>query len=252
MRRWLRTTLAALAGLLVFTAAPARADITVTGRYTLVTGETLTRPSYYTSKQIRTTLPDGNEVIYNHESDLITLVDHKHKRYWEGPRDRADSVATLIRAERFKQLEAGVTPEEREKWNAIYSALSDSVSFKKTGQETKICGYPCGEWVLTAGSYLRQEKWVARSLALPDYSPEVGKVVLATITDPVGRGLMALVMQARAMDGLSLKTHIRFQTLGQKGEMAYEAVKVDSKKLGPEVWIAPAGYTRMAPLPTRK
>ena len=44
-----------------------------------------------------------------------------------------------------------------------------------------------GEWVHTAGSYLTNVRWIARSLDVPDYGPEMQKVVMASVKDPLGR-----------------------------------------------------------------
>jgi hypothetical protein len=238
---------AGVAGLLL-AAVPALADITVIARYTLMNGDTLTRASYYTSKQIRTTLPNGIELIYDEAGRRTALIDHLNHRYWEGPRQMADSIASAIRAERSQALQGLVAPEVR---NSIYSALSDSVHQDQTGEARTIAGYPCNEWVLTAGSYLRQERWVARSLSMPNFGPEIEKVVLASVVDPVGRGLMKLVLQARRVNGLTLAGMIRYHTPTQDGTMSWEALQVLSAKLPPETWAVPAGYERWEPKGSR-
>jgi hypothetical protein len=245
----LQYSTAGLAGLALLLAAPAMADITVIGRYKLVNGDTLTRASYYTTHRVRATLPNGYEIIYNQGADSVALVDHTRKRYWEGPRGEADSIAMKFRAGQMKALQANATPEQREKWTEIYSALGDSVHFARTGRDRKIAGYGCTEWVLTAGQYLRQTHWVARALSKPDFSEEVEKVVLATITDPLGRGLMKLVLQARVTDGLTLGGTIRFKTMSQQGETSWEAIKVDASKIPPSAWAIPEGYQRWQPPP---
>jgi hypothetical protein len=236
-----------IAALSLLLAAPAIADITVVGRYKLVNGDTLTRASYYTTHRVRATLPNGYEIIYNQTADSIALVDHAQKRYWDGPRSQADSIAMKFRSGQMKALQANATPEQREKWTAIYSALGDSLQFGTTGRQRKIAGFGCTEWLLTAGPYLLQTHWVARALSKPDFSQEVEKVVLATITDPLGRGLMKLVLQARVTDGLTLGGTIRFKTLGQQGETSWEAIKVDASKIPPSAWAIPAGYQRWQP-----
>ena len=167
--------------LLLLIAVPVRADITIIGRYKLVNGDTLTRASYYTTHRVRATLPNGYEVIYDAKGDRVALVDHAKQRYWEGPRSEADSIAMKFRSGQMKALQANATPEQREKWTEIYSALGDSVHFGTTGRDRKIAGYGCTEWALTAGQYLRQTHWVARALSKPDFSEELQKVVLAAI-----------------------------------------------------------------------
>jgi hypothetical protein len=247
MRRGFGSYSAGLAGLLLLIALPAAADITVIGRYSLANGDTLTRASYYTRQRIRTTLPNGDEIIYDHAAKRIALVDHAARRYWEGPLSKADSIAARIRSERAQAFMANATPEMKARVSEIYASLTDSVRTEMTEETRKISSYPCTKWVLTAGRYLRQERWVARSLALPDFGPEVEKVALVTMMDPLGRGLMKLVLQSRATDGLPLAAHMRFSTLSADGEMSWEAVRVVSGSIDKQAWVVPAGYERWNP-----
>jgi len=231
----------------MLSAWPARADITVFGHYTFANGDTLSRASYYTQKQVRTTLPNGDEIIYDDREKTIMLIDHQGKRYWHGPKSQADSIATRIRSERMKTAAAAITPEQREQVSRLYSAMTDSVNVMQTDQTRKIAGYDCRLWVLTAGGLLLQERWVARALAMPDFSSECEKVVLASIADPLGSGLMTLVLQARQMDGLGLAGRIRFKTMRQQGEFSWEATGTSPTKIPPEAWQPPAGYARWEP-----
>ncbi len=246
MPRRFGTLAAGLAGLLLV-ALPARADITVLAHYTLANGDTLTRASYYTSRRIRTTLPTGDEIIYNDSNKRIALVDHAAKRYWEGPKAQADSIAARLRSERASALRDSLTPEKQAEWNEIYAALTESLSVGPTGRSRPIAGTPCSEWVLRAGPYLTQERWVARSLAMPDFSRDLEKVVVASIMDPLGKGLMRLVLQGRGVEGLALAGRIRFRTLGQQGDTSWEAIQVLSGKIAPGAWAVPAGYERWQP-----
>ena len=250
MRRGFHSISAALTGLLLFVALPAAADITVLGRYQLANGDTLTRTSYYSRKRIRTTLPNGDEIVYDDKKKRVALVDHANKRYWEGPLSRADSIATRIRSERARAFMANATPEMKARTNEIFSSLTDSVRTEMTEDTRKICSYPCTKWVTTAGSYLQQERWVARSLAMPDFGPELEKVVLATVMDPLGRGLMKLVLQSRATDGMTLAARMKFTTFSQDGEMSWEAVNVASGSIPKNAWSMPSGYKHWKPAAT--
>ena len=247
MRHSFDRSLALSAVLAVTLTSPAAAAVTVVGHYTMANGDTLTRTSYYTTRQVRTTLPNGDELIYDHDARRIALIDHAGKRYWEGPRAQADSIATRIRAERMRAVAASVTPETQEALNRIYNALTDSVHVVKTGRTRKIAGYSCSEWVLTAGHLLQQERWVARALDVPDYSSEIEKVVMASMLDPLGAGLMQLVLRARRMDGLGLGGRIVFHTVRQQGEMSWEAMSVSSARIPPDAWKVPEGYQRWQP-----
>ena len=247
MRRRHPAVAAGLAGLLLALAMPAAADITVIGRYTMFNGDTLTRSSYYSAKKLRTMLPDGDEVIYDHSAKRVALVDHERKLFWEGPLAEADSIAARLRAERVKAMTDTMSAETRAEWSKVYTVLTEDVKIEATGRTRKIAGYPCSEWVLSAGPYLRQERWLARSLSLPDFSPEVEKVVQAAMLDPLGRGLMKLVLQARSANGLALAGRMTARTFQNQGEMSWEAVKVVASRIPDEAWVVPEGYQRWEP-----
>ncbi|MGH7741408.1 MAG: hypothetical protein ACRENS_05235 [Candidatus Eiseniibacteriota bacterium] len=229
-------------------AAPAaHADLTVIGHYKMANGDTLTRASYFTGRRVRTMLPNGVEIVYNHSARRVALIDHAGRRYWEGPLEQADSIASRIRAERMRAVAESITPETQGQVNEIYAALGDSVRVVKTDRTRKIAGYSCSEWVLTAGPYLRQERWVARAMSVPDFSSEVEKVVLASALDPMGAGLMNLVLKARSMDGLGLAGTLTFKTMRQSGVMSWEAQRVLTSKIPDSAWSMPEGYQRWTP-----
>ncbi|MFI5370596.1 MAG: hypothetical protein ACHQ52_03485 [Candidatus Eisenbacteria bacterium] len=227
---------------LLLLAWPAAADITVIGHYRLANGDTLTRASYYTNRRMRTTTPNGYEIVYDKPGDRIALIDHARKRYWEGPRPQADSIADAMRKERNQALIQSATPEMKEEWSKVVAALSESVHMQASGRDTMIAGYPCSQWVLTAEPYIRHERWIARSIVVPDFGPEVEKVLLATIMDPVGRALTKVVLQGRVVDGLPLGGRLRFKTPSQEGEFSWVAVAVRGGTLPATTWVVPAGY----------
>jgi hypothetical protein len=239
----LRSRIALLA--LVFAAAagrPAAADITVTTHYTFLGGDTLTRDSYYTNKRIRVTGPDGREFMFNSKTDTVTVIDHATKRYWTGPRALADSLATrLIVANR-----EGV-PEEATAdpvgWAEKLEKFNNSIKIEPAGKNKKIAGYPTNLWVLTAGDNLRSERWIARSLYIPDYGPEMQKTVLATVRDPMARALMRLMIGSRDKEGLALAGSTVVRTLDKAGAFEFEALKVKSGSIPKTAWNIPDGYT---------
>lgn len=258
-----RAAIAAVVLAFALIASSAGADVTVIGRYHLANGDTLTRASYYTQSKVRTTLPNGDEIIYDDKTKRVALIDHSDRRFWEGPKSAADSIALKIRSARMKAAAAKITPEQRDQVNRLYSAVSDSVHVIRTEKTRKIANYGCRLWVLSAGSLLTHERWVARALAMPDFSQEVEKVVLATIADPLGSGLMKLVLATRAaapedaehatsapanqIEGLTLAGRIRFKTMRNQGEFSWEAVSTSSEKIPPAAWQVPEGYTRWQP-----
>ena len=99
--------------------------------------------------------------------------------------------------------------------------------------------------MLTAGNYLRVEQWIARSLVVNNYGPELQKAVMATIKDPLGRTLMRLLIAMRTKEGLVLNGNVTFKTLKQEGNFHFEAVRVKSGSVPKSAWLVPDGYTRI-------
>jgi hypothetical protein len=221
--------------------APAWADLTVITRYTLVDGDTLVRPSYYTRTRVRVTSPDGKEFLFNSKSDSVTVIDHKTKSYWTGPRSLADSVAAKLMAQNAVDV-SNMDPSE---YAAKIEAFNKSIQVKATGKHKKIAGYPCDQWTLSAGPYLDNDRWIARSLVVPNYGPEMQKAVLATIKDPLGRQLMRMLIDMRTKDGMVLVSRTSFQTLGRKGEFDFEATKVVTTPIPATAWAIPEGYKQV-------
>lgn len=224
---------------LVACAAPAFADITVITHYTLINGDTLTRPCYYTRTKARVTSPDGREFMFDSKTDSITVIDHKTKQYWAGPRSLADSLAKVLMAKNSIEVPAMDPVEYGEK----VKAFNDSIQVRATGKQKKIAGYPCDEWLLSAGRFLDNERWVARSLVVPNYGPEMQKAVLATIKDPLGRQLMRMLIDMRTKEGLVLSGSTAYRTLSGLGNFSFDAQKVITKPIPKSTWTVPAGYT---------
>lgn len=243
MRVSLRYPLALLTLLLALGAPrPAAADLTVVTHYTLVSGDTLTRASYYTRKRVRVTGVDGREYMFNQSTDSVTVIDHATKRYWTGPRALADSLARkIMNANREGVPEEAVADPVA--WGQKLEAFNNSIKVEATGKHKKIAGYPCDEWILTAGEYLTNDRWIARSLYVPDYGPEMQKVVMASIKDPMGRQLMRMMIGMRTKEGLALSGSAQFKTLAREGSFSFEARSVKSGNIPASAWSIPEGYT---------
>ena len=222
-------------------AGPAAADLTVITRYTLVDGDTLTRANYYTRSRVRVTSPDGKEFMFDNSGDSVTVIDHKTMSYWTGPRSLADSVAGKIMA----QNAADVSAMDPVEYGKKLEEFNKSIKVSATGKRKKIAGYPCDLWTLDAGKFLHNDRWIARSLMVPNYGPEMQKAVLATIKDPLGRQLMRMLIDMRTKDGMVLQGFTSFQTLGRSGTFSFEAVKVITKPIAKDTWTVPAGYKQL-------
>ena len=180
--------------------------------------------------------------MYDSKTKTLTVINHAKQTYWSGPMARADSIADSILTVSRKQL-ADIAAADQAAWMAKVQAFNDSIRVTQTEEVRKIAGYPASKWLLSAGSYMQSEKWVARSLAVSNYGPELQKVVMASIMDPVGRQLMKLLVGARSTSGLSLASKTTFHTPTQSGSFDFETSQVISTPVPETAWAIPEGYT---------
>jgi hypothetical protein len=225
-------------------ALPAAADITVMTRFTLANGDTLTRPTYYSSRRVRLTGVDGKEFMYDSKAGRLTILDHSKKIYWTGPLAQADSIADRMLNAGRKQL-AAAAAEDQEAWMAKVQSFNDSIRVTKTENTRKIAGYPTTQWLFSVGSYIQHERWVARSLQVTNYGPELEKAIMASLRDPVGRALMRMLIGLREGDGLPLASKTTFQTFTQSGSFGFEAVRVIGESIPASAWEVPKDYVRI-------
>ena len=243
MRALHRCRLALLVIVLAFAAAaPAAADLTLLTHYTLVTGDTLTRPSYYSTARVRVTGPDGLEYMFDKKGKTVTVIDHVARTYWTGPSSRADSLAKTIMAANREGVPHPDSADAAE-WGAKIKAFNDSLKVVNTGKTRTIAGYPCDEWMLTAGRFLSNQRWVARGLTVPNFGPEMQKTVMASVRDPLGRQLMRMLIDMRTKSGMVLAAKTTFWVPSRDGNFEFETLQVKSGTIPATAWLIPEGYT---------
>jgi hypothetical protein len=169
------------------------------------------------------------------------VINHATRTYWKGPRALADSLARKQMAANRQDV-AAMAEADPVAFGERLQAFNDSISAKQTKERKKIAGYPTRKWVLTAGSYLTNERWIANGLAIQNYGPELEKTVMGSIADPLGRQLMRLLISMRTADGLVLAGSTKFRTLKNEGSFSFEAVRVIGQRIPPSAWLPPEGY----------
>jgi hypothetical protein len=239
-----RTFSCLLASAAMLVATGAFADITVYARYTLINGDTLTRASYYSPKRMRITAPDGREYIFQSKEKRVGVIDHARQLYWEGPMSRADSIVDRLNAERYQELMANVTEDQKARWAALVSTLNDSIQVREAWEERKIAGYPCARWTTSVGSRMAHERWIARSLDVRNFSEDIQRIVLASVPDPLGSAFARMIIQASSVDGLPLATSATFRTLTVTGSYSWEAFRVGTDRIPDSAWEVPKDYRR--------
>ena len=227
---------------LLLAARPAQADLTVIGRYTFVNGDTATRASYFTTRRIRVSTPDGREVVFDSRTRRITLVDHARRLWWNGPLARADSIVDVVDGTRWDFMLKQAGDSLRKEWSQAMQFPADSIQVTQSFKTRMIAGYPCNEWAVHAGPYLDLQRWVAFSLAVEHYDVETEDLVLAEVLDPVARAIMSMFWESQEAPGLCLAAEMTFHTPTQQGSFRWEAVQVIGARIPESAWDVPAGY----------
>lgn len=235
----------ALAILGSLTATRAPADVTLHIHHTLVNGDTVSRPNYYTPKRMRATGPDGREYIYLAKDKRIAVIDHPTRTYWEGPMATADSIVDSLDAMRYREVLERVTEENKAAWPEFVAKLADSIQIKKEWERRDIAGYSCVRWTISVGSWMTNDRWVANALLVANYPQEIKGVLLTSVQDPLAKSLARVLISATEIDGLPLATSTTFRTPRQSGSYAWETYRIDVTKIPDTVWKVPADYRRM-------
>ncbi len=225
-------------------AEPARADLTVIGRYTFVNGDTATIPSYFSGRRVRVPTPDGREVVFDSHTRTVTLIDHARRAYWSGPLARADSIVDVLDATRWDLFMRHASDSLRAEWRSDMDVPSDSIQVAE-GQKTRmIAGYPCNSFTVT-GPFMKLQRWVAYSLAVDDYHAQTEDLVLSAVLDPVGRAIMGMFWESDVQDALPLAATVTFDTPARHARFEWQAVRVIGARIPASAWQPPPGYQRV-------
>jgi hypothetical protein len=234
----------ACAGLALLSAGPVSADITIVGHYSFVNGDTTTRSSYFTSRRVRVSTPDGREVIFDSKGRHITLIDHRRRVFWDGPLARADSIVDFADGSRWDFMLRNATTELKAEWTQAMDFPPDSIQTDDGFKTRMVAGYPCNRWTVRAGSYMTLERWTAASLAIDTYDETTADVVLAAVVDPIARAVMSMFWKVQDTTGLCLAASMTFSTPTQQGRFNWEAVKVIGTRIPSSAWEVPRDYGR--------
>jgi hypothetical protein len=245
MPRDVRPWLGLACALVLLASRPALADITVIGRYTFMNGDTATRASYFTSRRIRISTPDGREVIFDSKNHRISVIDHRRRVYWDGALARADSVVDVADGTRWDLMLMNASDQLKTEWASEMGFPAESIQVEDGFKTRMIAGYPCNRWTVRAGSFVTMERWMAASLAVDSYDQTTSDLVMTAILDPVARAVMSMFWQLEDTDEFCLGASLTLDTPMQRGTFRWEAVRVIGARIPPTAWMVPPDYARV-------
>ena len=116
---------------------------------------------------------------------------------------------------------------------------------QKTSERRDIAGVSCVRWTVTAGSWLTHDRWLASGLLVANYTPEIERILLASVQEPMAKGFARLLIRANESDGLPLAASTTYRTLASSGSYSWETFQVDYNKIPESAWKIPSDYRRM-------
>ncbi len=232
------------AGLAVLFAGPARAELTVIGRY-VFDRETLIRPLYFSTRHVRVSTPDGREVVFDSHTGHVTLVDHAGRVYWSGPLARADSIAAMLDVARWDMCLRLASDTVHPEWVRDVALLGDSARAAGETGMRMIAGYPCDPVLAGAGAPARVPGWVAPVPVEDDRRAGIGDQVLSAVLNPARQAVMGMFWQTEIADALPLAATMTFDTPTRHARFQWHAVQVIAAQVPDSTWQPPAGYRRL-------
>ena len=157
----------------------------------------------------------------------------------------ADAIVDSLNAMRYREVMSAVTDEQKAAWPQVMQSVNDSLQKQMTSERRDIAGYSCVRWTLTAGSWMTHERWVANDLVVANYKPEIERILLASVPEPMAKGFANLLIRANENDGLVLAASTKYRTMASSGSYSWETFKIDRNKIPESAWKVPSDYRRM-------
>jgi Domain of unknown function (DUF4412) len=241
----------ALAGLILLVALPVGAqDLTIVSRHSRGDHPPTTQTTYLSRDRMRMAAPDGNDSIVDYASGNITVIDNKKKQYFVmTPADMEAAAAKMkeMRAKMRASMEK-MSPEIRKKMAGAMGGVADAVKVEKgTGGRT-VAGYACENWIVTIGSFSRQENCVTTQLQFPPAVYDGMKKMAERMRGAggaTGDGMSGLWEKFREMKGFPVATTATTNVMGHSETSKTEVTEVKKGPIPDSAFEVPAGYKKV-------
>jgi hypothetical protein len=240
-----------LAGLILMVALPCAAeDLTIVSQRSRGDGPPTTQTTYLASARLRMANPEGNDSIVDYATGDVTVVDNKKKEYFVMTRADMEAMAAHMK-ELQAQMQSrmqNMPPEAREKMAGAVGNVADAVKVEKgTGGRT-VAGYPCENWIVTIGTFSRQETCVTTQLQFPTAAFDGMKAMSERMRGaggPMGGGMAALWDKFKEMRGFPVASITTVKVMGRTETTKSEVTEVKKGAIPDSIFQVPAGYRKV-------
>ena len=238
-------------GLILLAALPAAAeDLTIVSQRSHGDAAPTTQTIYFISARMRMANPEGSESIVDYATGDITVIDNKKKEYFVMTRadmEAAAAQAKAMQAQMQSRMQS-LPPEVREKMAGAMGGAADAVKVEKgTGGRT-VAGYACENWIVTIGTFSRQETCMTTQLQFPAAAFDGMKALsegMRGAGGPMGGGMTGVWDKFKEMKGYPVATTTTTTMMGRSDTTKAEVTEVKKGAVPDSVFQVPAGYKKV-------
>lgn len=240
-----------LAGLVLLAALPAGAeDLTIVSQRSRGDHPPSAETMYLTSARMRISSPDGNDSIIDYATGNITMINDKKKEYFVMTPADMEAAAAKMKEMQAKMQESmkNMPPALREKMAGAMGGMDQAVKVEKgTGGRT-VAGYACENWIVTIGSFSRQESCVTSQIQFPAAAFDGMKAMaerMRGVGGAMGAGMSGLWEKFKEMKGFPLATTATTTVMGHQETTKSEVTEVKKGPVPDSAFQVPAGYKKV-------
>ena len=193
---------------------------------------------YFSESKFRSDHPNGGlTTVIDFKEDQMVMIDHFSKNYVEVKFSQWEREV----AKRLKKSIPDTQPK------------SKKIVIKKTGEIRTLNGFQTEKVQIFADGELIEEDWVTRDVSLQEVEKIMDKVALG-----FSKEFKAEMKESREIyekiKALGFPILVKDYTIahGLDGVDVLEVKKIEKKELKDEVFLAPKGYQRVIPEPSKK
>ena len=222
-------------------------ELTIVSKNTQNGKPTANSTSYLGSDHVRMAQGDGNEMIVDAQSGVMTTLDGKKKTYFTTTKqDLQQMSAKMAAMMNDPKMQQGMQMMQK-----MAGAMAQSYEVTDTGVTRQVAGFSCEEWTITMAGISTTKECLTTTLQYPAHALDAFKEFSQGMQHAMsGFGPMAkagegLAEKRKAMKGFSIATSSASEIMGVKVSQSTEVVEVHRGAIPASTWEIPAGYTQV-------
>jgi hypothetical protein len=245
MQTWILATLILVTASV--RALAASDDLTVVSKNTLNGKDSGNSTSYLSSDHVRMAHGDGNEMIVDIKSGVMTTLDNKKRTYYTMTQEDLQQMGAKMQA----MMNDPEMKKGMEMMQKLSGAMAQSYEVKDTGVSRNIAGFQCEDWTISMAGISTMHECVTTALKYPVHAFDAYKAFSQSLQASMGAmGPMAkagadLAEKLKKMQGFPIASSMTMEIMGTNSSSGSEVIEVRRGSIPDSVWEIPAGYKQV-------